>query len=101
VRRLAAGTHRAAWKIVRDGGGGHLLGGAVALDLRDERGEPPLLPRALGLHLPRRKGWVVVFVASYFSSTDVSMSFVQLAITPPAVSQDDQPTYKPDNQRHC
>jgi hypothetical protein len=27
------------------------------------------------------QGWVVVFVASYFSSTDVSMSFVQLAIT--------------------
>ena len=26
-------------------------------------------------------GWVVVFVASYFSSTDVSMSFLQLAIT--------------------
>ena len=28
-----------------------------------------------------RQGWVVVFVASYFSSTDVSMSFLQLAIT--------------------
>jgi hypothetical protein len=27
------------------------------------------------------RGWVVVFVASYFSSTDVSMSFLQLAIT--------------------
>jgi hypothetical protein len=25
-------------------------------------------------------GWVVVFVASYFSSTDMSMSYVQLAI---------------------
>jgi hypothetical protein len=26
------------------------------------------------------QGWVVVFVASHFSSTDVSMSYVQLAI---------------------
>jgi hypothetical protein len=27
------------------------------------------------------QGWVVVLVASYFSSADVSMSFLQLAIT--------------------
>jgi hypothetical protein len=27
-----------------------------------------------------RMGWVVVFVASYFSSTDVSTSYVQLTI---------------------
>jgi hypothetical protein len=27
-----------------------------------------------------QKGWVVVFVASYFSSTDVSMSCAQLTI---------------------
>ena len=42
---------------------------------------PCLLQHSTECVMLSREGWVVVFVAGYFSSTDVSMSFVQLAIT--------------------